>query len=60
LNYSIIKLCLVILVLFINNNNEYIETLDDLIEILNFKPDWEKVFTDLCLSLIHKGNSKYI
>ncbi len=51
------KLYLVILILFMKETNEYTEVLEDLLEIAEFKKDWEKVFTDLCLSLMHKGNS---
>jgi hypothetical protein len=51
------KLFLVVLVLSTKDTKEYIDVLEDILTIAEFKEDWEKVFTDLCLSLIHKGNS---
>jgi hypothetical protein len=53
-----VKLFLVVLILFLREPNEYADVLNDLEEIIKFQENWEKVFTDLCLSLIHKGNSK--
>jgi hypothetical protein len=54
---SIIKLSLVILILF-TQEGEYADILNDLLEVVKFGENWEKVFTDICLSLLHKGNSK--
>jgi hypothetical protein len=53
-------LYLVLLILFMKDAKEYSEVLEELLEIAEFKQDWEKVLTDLCLSLIHKGNSNRV
>ena len=56
--YSILKLAFVALVLFVKNPEEYSDILGDLYEITKFDENWTSVYTDLILSLLHKGNSK--
>ena len=56
--YSILKLAFVALVLFVKNPEEYSDVLGDLYEITKFDENWTSVYTDLILSLLHKGNSK--
>ncbi len=56
--YSILKLAFIALVLFVKNPEEYSDILGDLYEITKFDENWTSVYTDLILSLLHKGNSK--
>jgi hypothetical protein len=55
---SVIKLGLVSLILFLKSPNEYSDVITDLLEVSQFKKDWQKVYMDLLISLLHKGNSK--
>lgn len=57
---SIVKLSLLVLILFLKNPTEYNDILADLIQITKFDQDWQKVYTDLFIELLHKGNSKNI
>jgi hypothetical protein len=57
---SIVKLGFILLLLFLKNPSEYADLLSDLFQITNFDEDWMKVFTDIIISLFHKGNSKFI
>ena len=54
----VVKFGLIILFLYLKHPNDFEEDVDDLIGIIehNFDKDWMKVFTALCLNLIHKGS----
>jgi len=54
---SVIKISLLVLILFIKKPNEYLDILTDLYQITKFADDWQKVYTDIFISLLHKGNS---
>lgn len=56
--YSILKLAFVALILFVKNPEDYSDILGDLYEITKFDENWTSVYTDLIISLLHKGNSK--
>ncbi len=56
--YAILKLALVVLVMFLKNPEEYSDILSDLLEITKFDENWMGVYTDIIISLLHKGNSK--
>ena len=56
--YSILKLAFVALILFVKNPEDYSDILGDLYEITKFDLNWTSVYTDLIISLLHKGNSK--
>ena len=56
--FSIVKIAMVALILFLKNPNEYTDIITDLYQISKFKSDWQKVYMDLLISLLHKGNSK--
>jgi len=56
---SIIKIAFIVLILYLKNPNEYADTISDLFHISNFEENWQKVYTDLIISLFHKGNSNY-
>ena len=53
----IVKFGLILLFLYLKHPEDFGEDLDDLIGIIehNFDKEWMKVFTALCLNLIHKG-----
>ena len=56
--FSIVKIALIVLILFLKNPNEYSDTISDLYLVTQFKDDWQKVYVDVLISLLHKGNSK--
>ncbi len=58
--FSIIKIALIVLILFLKNPNEYSDIISDLYLVTKFKDDWQKVYIDILISLLHKGNSKLI
>ena len=55
----IVKFGLILLFLYLKHPNDFEEDVDDLIGIIehDFDKEWMKVFTALCLNLIHKGGS---
>ena len=54
----IVKFGLIILFLYLKHPDDFGEDLEDLINIIehDFDKEWMKVFTALCLNLIHKGS----
>ena len=54
----ITKFGLILLVLYLKHPDDFGDDVDDLIGIIehDFDKDWMKVFTGLCLNLIHKGS----
>jgi hypothetical protein len=54
----VVKFGLIILFLYLKHPNDFEEDIDDLIGIIenDFDKEWMKVFTALCLNLIHKGS----
>jgi hypothetical protein len=54
----IVKFGLIILFLYLKHPDDFGEDVDDLIGIIehNFDKEWMKVFTALCLNLLHKGS----
>ncbi len=56
--FCIVKIALIALILYLKNPNEYSDIISDLYEVSSFKADWQKVYMDLLISLLHKGNSK--
>ena len=50
------KLGLVLLVFYLKNEIDYQQEIDDIIEIKKFDKEWSKMFTDLTLNIMHKGN----
>lgn len=56
-NKLITKLGLVILIFYLKNEVDYQQEMDDIAEIKKFDKDWSKLFTDLILNLLHKGNA---
>ena len=54
----IVKFGLILLFLYLKHPEDFSDDVDDLIGILehDFDKDWMKVFTALCLNLIHKGS----
>lgn len=57
---NLIKLALMLMIFNLKNPEEYSDVLTDLIQVLEFDENWVKVYTDLTLSILHKGNSKFI
>jgi len=55
--YPIAKLGLIVLFLYLKKPNEYQDILADLVEIVKFDENWMKVFTDLTISILHRGNN---
>jgi len=55
--YSMVKLALVVLILFLKNPNEYSDIVSDLYQVTNLDKDWVKVYTDIVISLFHQGNN---
>ena len=55
----IVKFGLIILFLYLKHPDDFGEDVDDLIGIIehNFDKEWMKVFTALCLNLLHKGST---
>jgi hypothetical protein len=53
-----VKIALIALILYLKNPNEYSDIISDLYQVTSFKEDWQKVYMDLLISLLHKGNSK--
>ena len=53
----IVKFGLILLILYLKHPDDFEDDINDLIAILehNFDKEWMKVFTALCLNLIHKG-----
>jgi hypothetical protein len=54
----IVKFGLILLFLYLKHPEDFEEDINDLIGILehNFDKEWMKVFTALCLNLLHKGS----
>ena len=54
----IVKFGLILLILYLKHPDDFEDDINDLIAILehNFDKEWMKVFTALCLNLIHKGS----
>ena len=54
----IVKFGLVLLFLYLKHPEDFEEDINDIIGILehNFDKEWMKVFTALCLNLLHKGS----
>ena len=50
------KLGLVLLVFYLKNEIDYQQEIEDIIEIKKFDKEWSKMFTDLTLNIMHKGN----
>lgn len=55
---KITKLGLVTLLLYIKSREDYQQEMIDLLHIRQFDTEWMKVYTDLTLSILHKGISK--
>ena len=55
---NIVKFGLILLFLYLKHPEDFEEDINDLIGILehNFDKQWMKVFTALCLNLLHKGS----
>ena len=54
----IVKFGLILLFLYLKHPEDFEDDINDIIAILehNFDKDWMKVFTALCLNLLHKGS----
>jgi len=54
----IVKFGLILLFLYLKHPEDFEEDINDIIAILehNFDKEWMKVFTALCLNLLHKGS----
>lgn len=52
------KLGFVTLLLYIKNERDYEQEMIDILHIKQFDSQWMQVYTDLTLSILHKGNSK--
>ena len=50
------KLGLVLLVFYLKNEIDYQQEIEDIIEIKKFDKEWSKMYTDLTLNIMHKGN----
>ena len=50
------KLGLVLLVFYLKNEIDYQQEIEDIIEIKKFDREWSKMYTDLTLNIMHKGN----
>lgn len=57
--YGITKIALLLLIQFLKHPNEYSDIIGDLYQITKFDDSWLKVFTDIFISVLHKGTSKY-
>lgn len=51
------KLGLVLLVLYLKNGEDYEQEIEDVIQIKLFKKGWTKMFTEMILNILHKGNT---
>ena len=51
------KLGLVLLVFYLKSEIDFQQEIEDIIEIKKFDKEWSKMFTDLTLNIIHKGNA---
>ena len=50
------KLGLVLLVFYLKSEIDFQQEIEDIIEIKKFDKEWSKMFTDLTLNIMHKGN----
>ena len=50
------KLGLVLLVFYLKSEIDFQQEIEDIIEIKKFNKEWSKMFTDLTLNIMHKGN----